>query len=95
MAESTDAFNELDQIRREIKQLNEKVDRVDANVERARVTQLGALATVHAAGSDVAPEMVLHSAGMSMADIAAALGKKEGAVRRAVNRAKQRQRKAS
>jgi hypothetical protein len=93
MAETPDAFNEPDQIRRELRKLNDKVDGVDHKVERSRATQLGALATGFAAGDDVAPELVLASAGMSIPDIAAALGKSEPAARKALEPARQRRRK--
>jgi uncharacterized protein YoxC len=52
MPESLDAYNELDQIRRELKRLGKSVDtvgqrveEVDHKVERSRATHLGALAT--------------------------------------------------
>jgi hypothetical protein len=93
MAETPDAFNQLDQIRRELKKLNDKIDGVDHKFERSRATQLGALATGFAAGDDVPPELVLSSAGMSIPDIAAALGKSEGAAAKALQRAKARRRR--
>jgi DNA-binding NarL/FixJ family response regulator len=95
MAESKDAFNQLDQIRREVKKLNEKVDRVDEKVDRSRATQLGALATALAPNSEVSPEIVLHSAGMSNKDIAAALNKSEETVGRHIRRWKARRGKAA
>jgi hypothetical protein len=90
MPETPDAFNQFDQIRRELKKLNAKIDGVDHKVERSRATQLGALATGFAAGDNVAPELVLSSAGMSIADIAAALGKSEAAASKALQRARKR-----
>jgi DNA-directed RNA polymerase specialized sigma24 family protein len=92
VAESRDAYNQLDQIRREVKRLASKVEKVDANVERSRVTQLGVLATTLSEGGGQAPEIILSATGMSVPDIAAALNKNEGAVRRRINRARAKQR---
>lgn len=97
MAESLDAYNELDQIRRELKRLGtnveevaHRVEQVDHKVDRSRATQLGALATALAEKGAAPVEVVLRAAGMSIPDIAAALGKNESAVRKQISRAKQK-----
>jgi DNA-directed RNA polymerase specialized sigma24 family protein len=97
MPESLDAYNDLDQIRRELKRLTStvegvgnRVEQVDHKVERSRATQLGALATALAADGEVWPEVTLSAAGMSVPDIAAALGKSENAVRVRLSRAKKK-----
>lgn len=93
MAESLDAFSELDQIRRELKALNravetvaKHVDEVDKKVERSRTTQLGALASTMASDGDVPKAVILRATGMTVPDIAAALGKSENAVRLQISR---------
>jgi hypothetical protein len=97
MPESLDAYNELDQIRREIKRLGKSVDvvasrvqEVEHKVDRSRATQLGALAATLAKDGGAPPEATLRAAGMNIADIAAALGKSENAVRLSLRRARRR-----
>jgi DNA-directed RNA polymerase specialized sigma24 family protein len=99
MAESLDAYNDLDQIRRELKRLTstvqtvaDRVEQVDHKVERSRATQLSALATALAADGEVWPEVTLRATGMSIPDIAAALGKSENAVRLRLSRSRGKRR---
>lgn len=73
MAETDDAYNEINKIRRELAQLHRKVD--------------ATLALTLAADTGVPAEVILHqAAGMTYADIARMLRKKPDAVRMKISR---------
>lgn len=101
MAESLPASRDIDRMRKElekvskelatvnknVKEVGKSVEAVDRKVDRSNATQLGALATALTAETDVKPEVVLHAAGMGIADIAKALGKTKNAVKVSLSRA--------
>lgn len=95
MAESLDASRDIDRIRKELETVNKKLDAVgkqvegvDGKVDRSNANQLGALAGALAADNvDIKREALFHAAGMSIPDIAKALGKSENAVRVSLSRA--------
>jgi DNA-directed RNA polymerase specialized sigma24 family protein len=101
MAESLPASRDIDRMRKElekvskelatvnknVEQVGKNVEEVDRKVGRSNATQLGALATALAAESDVRREVLLYAVGMSVDDIAKAVGKSKNAVRVALSRA--------
>jgi DNA-directed RNA polymerase specialized sigma24 family protein len=97
VTESLEVSNDIDQIRRELKRVSEKIERVgkkveevDSKVDRSNATQLGTLATALVDDGEVRREVLLAAAGMNVADIAAALGKSENAVRIQLHRARKK-----
>jgi DNA-directed RNA polymerase specialized sigma24 family protein len=78
---------ELNEVNSNVKQVGRNVEEVDRKVDRSNATQLGALATAIAADSAVKQELLLHAAGMSIPDIAKALGKSKNAVKVSLSRA--------
>jgi DNA-directed RNA polymerase specialized sigma24 family protein len=94
MSESLDASRDIDRIRKELERISDKLDdvgkqvkEVDRKVERSNATQLGALASALAADDGARREALLYAAGMSIPDIARALGKSVNAVRISLSRA--------
>lgn len=86
MPESLDAYAALDQVRRELVKLNQRIDTVDGRVEQIRVNQLAALAVALSRDADVPPEVTLRLADMSYEAIGKLLNKSPGAVRMVVRR---------
>ena len=85
---------ELEKVTEQLKEVRDNVDKVgknvkevDRKVDRSNATQLGALATALVGDEEVRREAVLFATGMSVADIAKALGKTENAVRVHLSRA--------
>lgn len=102
MTESLEIFNAVDQVRRELIRVNERisdvVDRVgevDGKVEQVNRTQIAALAASFARGSDVPSEVILSRAGMPVGEIAMTLGKTPNAVRVALHRARKKSKQRS
>ncbi len=97
MTESLEIFNAVDQVRRELVRMNERitdvadqVQKVDGKVEQVNKTQQAALAISLARGSDIPPELIL-SRVMSVNDIGQTLGKTPNAVRVALHRARKKE----
>jgi tetrahydromethanopterin S-methyltransferase subunit G len=90
MPESLDAYAALDQVRRELAKLNERVTDVDGRVERVRVAQLATLAIALSRDSDVPAEVTLRLAGMDYDQIGQLLHKRRDAVRMTIKRYHQR-----
>ena len=97
MTESLEVFNAVDQVRRELIRVNERISdvvasvgKVDRNVEQVNRTQIAALAVSVARGSDLPPEVILDRAEMPVSEIAKTLGKTPNAVRIALHRARKK-----
>jgi DNA-directed RNA polymerase specialized sigma24 family protein len=94
MTESLPASRDIDRMRKELEKVSKQladvgkdVKEVDRKVDRSNATQLGALATALVADPDVKQELLLYAAGMSIADIAKAVGKSKNAVKVTLSRA--------
>lgn len=101
MAESLPLSRDIDRMRKELEKVTKQLKEVRANVEevgnnvkevdrkvdRSNATQLGALATALVSDEEIRREVVLYATGMSVADIAKALGKTQNAVRVHLSRA--------
>jgi len=97
VTESLEVFNAVDQVRRELIRVNERISdvvasvgKVDRNVEQVNRTQIAALAVSVARGSDLPPEVILDRAEMPVSEIAKTLGKTPNAVRIALHRARKK-----
>lgn len=102
MTESLEIFNAVDQVRRELIRVNERisdvagrVEKVDGKVEQVNRTQIAALAVSFARGSDVPAEVILSRAEMPVSEIAKTLGKTPNAVRVALHRARKKSKEGS
>jgi DNA-directed RNA polymerase specialized sigma24 family protein len=93
MPETLDAFNALDQVRRELIALNERVAAVDARVEQVRVAQMAALAVAVSHDTEVPAEMILASGGLTDEQIGQLLNKSRDAVRMTIARHRRRVKK--
>jgi len=97
MPESTDASHDISEMRKELERVSKKMDsvskkveEVDAKFERANATQLGTLATALVEEGAASREILLAAAGMTVPDIARALGVTENAVYVRLHRARKR-----
>jgi predicted transcriptional regulator len=97
MTESLEVFNAVDQVRRELIRVNERISdvaervgQVDRKVEQVNTTQIAALAVSVARGSDLPPEVILDRAEMPISEIAKTLGKTPNSVRITLHRARKK-----